>query len=106
MKQMTIPFRRSLLIALIVFASLSVSITEVNASSSLRKGIKGAAAGALIGAAIGGGDGAAKGAMIGGGVGIIAGANDRDRHIKHKRHKKKNKKRRNQRDRAEHYRRR
>lgn len=81
--------KRTLIVALLAFAVIATSITDVQARSSLRNGVKGAAAGALIGAALDGSDGAAKGAMIGGGVGILTGSNDNRRHNNKRRHKNK-----------------
>jgi len=78
--------KRTFVIALLALAIMASTVGTVNAGSSFRSGVKGAAAGALIGAAIDGSDGAAKGAMIGGGVGLIAGGNDRN-HRKNRRNK-------------------
>ena len=87
---------------------LACTIGTVHAGDTLKKGVIGAAAGALIGAAVDGSEGAAKGALIGGGAGLVAGAldddDDRRRHKNKKWKKKKHKKKhRKHRDRVIHH---
>ena len=87
--------------SLLVFF-LIISLGTAHAGDTLKKGVIGAAAGALIGGAVDGSEGAAKGAMIGGGVGLVAGALDDDddrHHHKNKKRKKKHK----HRDRVHHH---
>jgi hypothetical protein len=84
MKTRKTQLKRMLMVTLLGCVIFAGSVTNVQAGSSLRKGVKGAAAGALIGAAPGGSEGAAKGAMIGGGVGILAGSDDKRRNKRHK----------------------
>jgi len=90
MSSRNIQTKRLLIAALMASAILAGSISNVQAGKTLRTGLKGAAAGALVGAVIGGSDGAAKGAMIGGGVGLLKGASDNN---KRKKRNKKNRKR-------------
>ena len=45
-----IQVKRMLVIALIAFAIIASSVTDVQAGRALRKGVRGAAAGALVGA--------------------------------------------------------
>ena len=79
-----IQHRRTIIVTLMISAITVASISNAYAGSTLRKGVKGAAAGDLVGAVIGGSDGAAKGALIGGGVGLVKGASDNRRHKRHK----------------------
>jgi len=78
-----------LIVALITVMIIASSTSNVYAGKTLRKGIKGAATGALIGAMIDGSEGAATGAMIGGTVGLIKGANDEKKRKKKKKRRKK-----------------
>jgi len=95
-------------LAIICIALAMLLSVHAQANDTLKKTLGGAAAGALIGAAMDGSAGAVKGAAIGGGAGLAIGVltDDDDKKRNRNKNKKKNKKRKkqHQRDRVNHHR--
>lgn len=91
--------------AVIVISVVAGTGSEAVSGDTLKKTLKGAAIGGLVGAVVDGSDAAVKGAAIGGAVGLAAGVlgDDDDDDNRKKKRKKKKKNKNKHRDRVQHY---